>query len=414
MNVVGIIAEYNPFHNGHLYQIQQAREETNADYVVVILSGNYVQRGTPAIADKYTRTKMALSCGADLVFELPTVYATASAECFAFGGVSLLHSLGFVTHLCFGCETPNPELFLLLANLYTTEPACYKEQLLSYIKNGLSFPKARYQATIDYFKEQKNTSFSLKEIEHVLNQPNNILAIEYTKALQALGSSIKPVPIQRKQSGYHEKNLTNPISSATGIRTEYEQNQDFQTIEKHIPSTALSYLKQANKKTFPVVADDFSSLLYYKLLHTTKHEGYSEVSSHLFQRIKKKLSMDLSYTQFASELKSKDYVYTRICRGLLQILLELKHTDPKKRPPYLRLLGLNKAASHLISSKKDTDFHPLVPVITKVADAKSILSDVDYEIFQIDLTSSQIYYHICHQKFGSMPKSEYQQGPVIM
>ena len=211
MKVAGIIAEYNPFHNGHAYHIEEVRKKTGADYIIAIMSGNFVQRGGPAIVDKYTRTKMALLGGADLVIELPVVAATASAETFARCGVAILNSIGVVTHLGFGCETDDLELLHALANLFVEEPKEYQELLSSYLKEGLSYPAARAKAAGEYFQKfvadtsitNRNSTHNVYadgiidntlNIEATLNNPNNILAIEYLKALKQINSTIKPCP----------------------------------------------------------------------------------------------------------------------------------------------------------------------------------------------------------------------------
>ena len=207
MRTAGIIAEYNPFHRGHEYQIQYTKEKLGADYVIIAMSGDYVQRGTPALLAKHARADMALRCGADLVLELPVSVCTASAEAFAMGGVSLLDGLGVVDLLCFGSESGEISALKELAEILVEEPEKYKTLLKNFLSQGLSFPAARSQALTEYFKNPRNFSGDdfdgvltplFNEVTRILNTPNNILGIEYCKALLRLGSSIRPVTIRRE------------------------------------------------------------------------------------------------------------------------------------------------------------------------------------------------------------------------
>ena len=213
MKVAGIIAEYNPFHRGHQYHIEETRKKTGADYVVVVMSGDYVQRGEPAIADKYMRTQMALSGGADLIIEMPTIYATASAEYFATAGIGILDKLGCVDYLSFGSEWADIEDFSAYASLFLEEPEEYKEILQEQLKLGKSFPEARAFAAGKILFNSKPE----KAIEF-LKEPNHILGLEYIKALKRRNSSIEPIVIKRKHNHYHESKLTKGYSSATAIR----------------------------------------------------------------------------------------------------------------------------------------------------------------------------------------------------
>ena len=191
MTVTGIIAEYNPFHNGHAYQIKKAREMTKADYIVIVMSGDYVQRGTPAIIEKHLRAKMALNSGADLVLELPVRYATSSARDFARGAVAILQDLGVVDYLCFGSEHGHIDPFLEIANILNREPDCYKTVLRNELKKGSSYPAAHQKALLTAFRtldSERSTDLSTE----FLSAPNNILGVEYVRALKQLGSSIVP------------------------------------------------------------------------------------------------------------------------------------------------------------------------------------------------------------------------------
>ena len=200
MKVNGIVAEYNPFHNGHAYQMKHAKEATGADYTIIVMSGNFMQRGAPALLDKFTRAKMALECGADLVLELPTCYAASSAEFFAKGSVALFDKLGVTTNLCFGSECGNIDTLSRIAEIFYTEPEPYVESLRCNLKKGMSFPIARTWALLQYAP-------SLSDDKDVLSSPNNILGIEYLKALMSRNSKIVPFTTTRVGADYHDKRL---------------------------------------------------------------------------------------------------------------------------------------------------------------------------------------------------------------
>lgn len=247
MKVTGIIAEYNPFHNGHKYHIEKAKELTGADYVIVVMSGNFTQRGIPAFTDKYTRTRMALSCGADLVLELPLYYAAGSAEYFATGAVSLLDRLGVVDSLCFGSECGNIDALMHVASVLYNEPDSYKKLLQDALKSGQNYPAARHNALLQYLSMQPSERDAVNgnaidcdtvacaaitdvtDYEQILSSPNNILGIEYCKALLKLNSSITPYTIRREGGGYNDDTLSAVNSSALAIRTALSSKDNLPT-----------------------------------------------------------------------------------------------------------------------------------------------------------------------------------------
>jgi predicted nucleotidyltransferase len=227
MKVVGLITEYNPFHNGHKYHIEEARRITGADYVVAVMSGDFVQRGVPAIIDKYSRTRMALNNGVDLVLELPVCYATGSAEYFAHGAVAVLNALGVVDYLCFGSEAGEIELLQKATELIYSAPASFDDLLKAYLKEGLNYPAARQkalEAVTGSLSPDNNRPDDNNALIKVFTEPNNILGIEYLKAIHDLSASMQPVTIRREVAHYHEATLTridtpSVISSATAIRS---------------------------------------------------------------------------------------------------------------------------------------------------------------------------------------------------
>lgn len=403
MKTVGLITEYNPFHNGHQYHIEQAKKLSNASFVVVVMSGNFVQRGIPAITDKFTRAEIALKCGADFVFELPAYYAVSSAEQFAYGSVALLHQLGFIDSICFGGEYNDLTNLKLIADLLIQEPSSYKETLTNALKNGASFPAARQQALLSYLPD--------KTLLPLLSSPNSILGIEYLKALSQLNSSIKPFIVKRKGAGYSDEVLSDTIfSSATSIRKHINEEKAFHTLSDTMPKEAFSLLQQKQYKTFPIFSDDFSSLLYYKLRCTTKEQllDYLDLSEELADRIINNLIHYKTFEQFASLLKTKQYTRTRINRCFIHVLLDIK-----KKPytyKYARLLGFKKSASFLL---KKTD-KEIFPIITKPADAKHLLTEDCYKGFCQDIACTDIYNHIAFEKFHTTIPNDYKHPLVIL
>lgn len=414
MKICGIIAEYNPFHNGHNYHIEEAKRLTGADYCVIVMSGNFVQRGSPAIMDKYARTEMVLRSGADLVIELPSYYSTSSAEYFAKGAVNLLNKLGCITHICFGSECGDLEILTKIAGILANEPPEYQEMLRHNLKLGKSYPIARSQALLHLYPE-------LTQSLDVLSSPNNILGIEYIKSLIQLGSNIKPVTISRKGSGYHEYRFSTSTvhASATAIRVALGEGRPASVIEDQMPSAVFDIFQKKLASVPPLWKDDLSSQLRYKLL-SERNKGYEEyldVSPDLSDRIKNKLPEFTTFTEFSDLLKTKEITYTRVCRSLLHILLNMKkqdmafYKDSLDFIPYARILGFKKDSKELLSQIHQTT---TIPMITKLADAYSILSDDAYSMFIRDIEINSIYYGVVADKTGQPIQNEYTTQIVIV
>lgn len=418
MNITGIIAEYNPFHNGHLYQMEQIKKN-GAEYIIIVMSGNFLQRGTPSILDKWTRARMALSAGADLVIELPAVFATSSAQYFARGGVSILDKLGVVDTLSFGCETDNPSLLKECATYLWKEPDAYKEKLQAYLKEGKSFPKAREKAI---------RSFLGNEFAAFVSSPNNILALEYCIALLERSSSIQPMPILRKGNGYHEEALSaQSLPSATAIRNllaeqmnntvaNISNEEDFCTyLSSYLPSCVATILKE-NQSKLLLSQDTLSLLLKYKLLSKSNElEMYADVTSDFADKIRKNLNRYKNMTQFTDLLKSKDLTHTRITRALSHILLDITqnmYTDAKEHDYacYARVLGFKKSALPLLS---EIGKNSSIPLITKLADAHTQLSPQDYALLEHDIFCSHVYESVIADKASSPFQNEFTRQIVI-
>lgn len=404
MKTVGIIAEYNPFHNGHQYHIEEAKRLSGAEAVVVVMSGNFVQRGTPAIMPKHLRTEAAIKAGASLVIELPVCYATGTAEQFAQGAVSLLHKLGCVDLLCFGSECGDLEEMQKVANILYDEPKAYRELLQSKLRQGLSFPAARSRAMKELYPNESYAS--------ILEQPNNILGIEYLKALKRLKSSMIPFTVSRRVSEYHCKELQGNYSSATAIRTAL-QSEEINALKNQVPASTISILQETYEKRYPIYTNDFSLLLKYRLLKETENQAeesftkYADVSEELANRIRKQLNQYESYEQFCELLKTKELTYTRISRALLHILLEIKKDDLAEIS-YARLLGFRKQDAGLLTEIKNSSS---IPLISKLV-ATDELSEPAIQMLNMDIRVSNLYESVVVDKFKTSFINEYEH-PIV-
>lgn len=420
MKVTGLIAEYNPFHNGHLYHIQKSKEYTNADYLIVVMSGDYVQRGTPAIMDKYLRTQMALESGADLVLLLPVAYSCASAEYFAMGAVTLLDKLGVVDSICFGTESGNLKLLSKIASLLTTESPEFKKSLKSSLKEGNSYPCARNKAILACQDFCESSSSTYEEISNVLSEPNNILGIEYLKALFKRNSAINPITIPRIVSHYHDTALKEQFSSASAIRHLFKQSSSFPfSIKQAVPAPLFSLYQKYYGQTYPIYEDEFSLPIYYQLLKEKvplSLTRYQDLSSDLAQRIIHELDNFHSFSSFIEHIKTKQYTQTRIARCLLHILLELETQDYASYAafdyiPYARILGFKRDSIPLLTAIKS---HSSIPVFTKMVKAEKLLNKAQRKMLLQELFSSSLYRKIQEQKFHVTLPHEYARKLLIL
>ncbi|MCH5250720.1 MAG: nucleotidyltransferase [Lachnospiraceae bacterium] len=424
MKTVGIIAEYNPFHNGHKYQIEKAKEVTGAERCIIIMSGDFVQRGTPAIMDKYLRTKAALMCGADLVIELPVHYATASAEYFASGSVALLDRLGVADCICFGSECGDIDILSGIADVLISESDEFKNVLKQRLKEGASYPKARNEAICA-------AAPHLAEHLDVLNHPNNILGIEYLKALKRRKSSIKPYTVSRIGAGYNDIDLagaqnpmpstceSNVYSSALAIRKSIMSKNDISVINEQVPNRVYGIMEETYLKTFPIFPEDISLLLHYKLLQEQDigFERYFDIDTNFSDKIKKYLPNSLRHAGLCDVLKSKNMTYTRVARNLLHILLNIYQSDVdtyclQDYVYYARMLGFRKEAADILSAIKEISS---IPLISKLADAEDcIKSAAGIKMLQCDIQASHLYSMIVQHKFNCDFCNEYTEPIIIL
>ena len=405
MKVTAIIAEFNPFHNGHAWLINHAKSSRGADYVIILMSGNFVQRGEPAIFDKFTRAHMALLCGADLVLELPTAFATASAREFARAAAALADKTGLVNELLFGAEAPSQpdlqaEVLLSLlqetAEKLFTEETAFQEELRKHIKAGASYPRARAAA---FSRTLGNHSSSKAEaISELLSAPNSILALEYLQALKLRGSSIRPALALRQGDAYHEALPSgSPFASATALRRMLFSGK---SVSAYVPDCLLPFYGMSGCETMnpssfrttlsttapPCIGPEALSLpLQHRLLSLlrggTDFECFADVSSEIAGCLRRSAHRLCSYSSHVEELWTKQYTRSRISRALLHVLLGItkEQTEQMKQQdyiPFLRVLGFSNAAkAELLPTLKRC---AKVPVVTKAAAAKELLADEIY------------------------------------
>ncbi|MBQ8982305.1 MAG: nucleotidyltransferase [Lachnospiraceae bacterium] len=428
MKVTGIIAEYNPFHNGHQYQYRQIRNNTDTDYIVVVMNGDFMQRGEPAILNKYDRTHMALEEGADLVIELPVFYGTGSAEYFAAGGIYLLQALGCIDRVCFGCEYNDLSVLSDIATIYSDEQPDFRNYLNKSLKEGNSYPKARTNALLQYSKEH---GIILPDgIEKELSKPNNVLAIEYLKTLQKLSSDIKAYPIKRVGQDYHACELpdsdNNHLGSASAIRSVYA-DRSFRTpdsvmpsIEPLLPEASIRILTDAYGKYAPLSMDDFYPFIRYLLL-TNEHPltDYLDISEDLANRMESIYQPELSYSEYVDAIINKQYTRTRIMRCLLHILLGI--TKPfaveqkdSAKVPYARILGFRKESSGLLTAIREQGDLIVIQKVKDALDSFRINNPSAAALLQLDIRAAHLYEQICCQTYHSTIHNEYTQGMIIL
>ena len=397
--VLGIIAEYNPFHNGHLYHLETSKKITDCDYTVAIISGNFTQRGSTSVVDKWSKTKMALQNGVDLIIELPVLYSISSSENFADGAIKILNSLGIIDYLSFGSETPDITVLDSISDILCNEPKDYKKLLAAELDKGLSFPKARENALFDYIKNTntfENDKQDFEEYKKVLSSPNNILGIEYLKALKKYNSSIKPVCISRFATDYNSFDFSKNIASATAIR-ELIKNKDFNSIKTVVPKDSYSILMDCINY-WHIVPDlnCFEKEIIYTLRKMSIEEisNLPDVSEGLEFSIKKAANSCNTINEFLNIVKSKRYTVTRLQRILLYALLDISKEDmqlsKEVEMPYVRVLGFNDNGKKLVSEIATK--HPELKLITSVKKFVDGNSDKDLQIlFDKDVFATDVY-----------------------
>lgn len=406
MNVIGFITEYNPFHNGHLYHLERSKELTGADFCVALMSGSFVQRGEPAVFDKYARAAMALRAGVDLVLELPVAFSTASVMEFASFGVALFTALGGVDCLCFGSECGSLDPLARAAGLMERETPEFKELLLEGLKQGMSYPTGRSRALCllapSLFDEKKR---------ELLQSPNNLLGIEYIRAGIRQKSPLRFVTFLREGSHYHENGLPDAsfLPSAAALRRALKSG-DADALAPFIPVSSLD----AVRGELPLFADDLSSLLNYRILSGAFCD-IADLAPELEKRLQKSAFFPASFTERIRLLKSRSFTYSRISRALLHLALDLRAGDVQAfkqagYAPYARILGFRRQSAPLLKHLKETSS---IPLLTRPAAAKKTLPPLALAMLEQEIRASHICETIRYEKGGNY-KNEYQQGVVIV
>ena len=449
MKVAGVIAEFDPFHNGHAYFLRRVREVTSADFIIAVMSGDFTQRGNIAIAGKRLRTEAALLNGADVVIELPVQYATASAETFATGGISILKALNCADAICFGTEEEDIKALKSVARIFETESGEFKENISDCIKEGMSYPKARLEAAVRN-SGAAGEGLSGDRITEILCQPNNILAVEYIKAVSKLwnkrevtdcardkevdinykkvdikhdeinikrlkvdinqekvninrnrtdiNSKQDSVPelvnIKRESVDHDSVNTYGIYSSAKNIRNTLERTNSPETVAGFMPDNTKRLMEEHFGIDYPTFNRDLSSLLRYRLIMEDADSlmTYADMSAELARRIEKYKNDFRDIPQFTELIKTRNLTYTRISRALLHVLLSIKKDSMKEYAEcgytgYARVLGFKKGASELIRFMNEK---ANVPVITRCAEYKGKLKHPFKEMYEEDLKASLI------------------------
>lgn len=409
MSTVGIIVEYNPLHNGHLYHLQQSKKITGSDNVVAVMSGQFLQRGEPALVDKWARAEMALRAGCDLVLELPVAYSAQPAQWFAYGAVALLEATGVVDSVCFGSESGDLESLKLMASLLADEPPEFTALLAAKLKDGLPYPSAFTAAAKSYMQDQGMSDFAFS-----LEQPNHTLGLHYLMALLKINSRIAPFTLRREKSDYNQSDITDgQIASATALRKVLlGEEGSLDLLAPFAPASTIEILqREMNAGRGPIQWENFARPLFHELLRldVTELESYAEVTEGLEYRIKKVLPLlpELTVSALLQALKTRRYTHTKLQRMLLRILLghpkeSLTAQKLASGIDYIRVLGFSERGQQLLHKMRTK---ASVPVITSAArmesqylawDARATavyslaFNDVDPSTFKRDYTNPPI------------------------
>lgn len=398
MIVSAVTAEYNPFHNGHKFHMEETRKQTGCDYLIAVMSGDFTQRGEAAVFNKYIRAKAALMAGFDLVLELPTVYATSSADRFALGSLSLLNRLNCIDYISFGSESTDIDNLYNICNYQMSETYAESQTFKSELKKGESYRSA---------SKYGNTPL----------RSNDILGVSYLKALTTLGSDIKPILVKREGGDYF--NDESCSLSAMSIRRTLAECGNLNNCADKITCDILSYYSDVLSSVNPVCNNDLSSCVYQALLSNISSgvdlTQFYDVSETISGKIQSKLCDFSSFDEFTELLLSKDVIASRIRRALIHILLGIKDEDIQLYDNagytgYARILGFRESSKELLGYvNKNTD----IPLIAKSADARKFLNDTSYKMFNTDLTAADLYEHsIC--KTVHKIKPDIAISPIIL
>lgn len=396
MNILGLIVEYNPFHNGHLYHLEKSKEITNATHTVAIMSGNFLQRGEPALFDKYTRAEIAVKNGVDLVIELPTMYACQSAEIFSYGAIATLNSLNTINSICFGSEEGNIDILYTISKILVDEPLEFRSSLKKYLDEGMLYPTARSYALFDYISNNNLLDISKERLLSILNSSNNILGLEYIKSLIKLDSDIKPYTITRIASSYNSEDINSNICSATAIRKSLKEFNDLSLISNVVPEQTYECLdNKINDKFIPMFDDKYYNLLSSIILRDKDIlNSYFDVNEGIENKIYDNVFTSNSLYSLHESIKSKRYTMTKIKRTLNNILLGITKDDMNKvkdvrSMPYIRVLAFNNRGREILKSIKNNSD---ITIINKFSNIAFNLDDNIFKtLISYDIKSSNMY-----------------------
>ena len=408
MNLLGLVVEYNPFHNGHKYHLEKSKELTNATHTMAIMSGSFLQRGEPALFDKYTRAEIAVKNGVDLVIELPTLYSCQSAEIFSHGAIATLNSLNCVNSVCFGSEEGNVEILRTIAEILVREPEEFRSSLKKYLDDGLVFPIARSKSLYDYINKNNLLSLKEEELQQVLNSSNNILGIEYIKSLIKLNSSIKPFTITRVASEYNSKNIESNICSATAIRNSLKNNSNLELIKNVVPTSTFEEIENKISQKFnPLYDSDFYDILSSTIIRDFDNlTNYFEVNEGIENKIYSNIFKSKTLEELIDLTKSKRYTMTKIKRTLNNILLGIIRDDVLKvkdlsQVPYIRILAFNNKGREIIKKIKDSSDIEIITKFSKISHIEDPLFDT---LIKYDLKASNMYNMIYYKNNKNLVK----------
>ncbi|MCR5278898.1 MAG: nucleotidyltransferase family protein [Lachnospiraceae bacterium] len=403
MKTAAIICEYNPFHNGHAYQIDYIKKNTDTDRIIAIISGDFVQRGEPAVICKEARTRMALEAGVDAVFLLPVVYSTGSADMFAKGAVTIACGLN-ADYLCFGSECGDIAALQEAASILSKEGNADSPKIKEKMSEGLTFAKAR--------------ALSFPEYEKILSSPNNVLGIEYIIAGQSMNAGFKYITHKRVGAAYNDLsiNTDSDKQSATALRS-IIRNGKPDDIKPFVPECAFNILRGEIVHNRVLTSDNFSDILFAKLMNMDENEQFLEVSPDLYNRIKNLLPAYKGFEDFVDSIKAKNHTRTGLMRALTHILLNI-HAKPSNtivsfkdvsKLAHVRLLGFREDHADVLTHIKKTG---TLNIVSKVPDVLQSLDSFNKALFDQDLCASTLYDYAITRKESSARTPEYSK-PVI-
>ncbi|MGL5753628.1 MAG: nucleotidyltransferase [Paraclostridium sp.] len=408
MKLVGLVVEYNPFHNGHLYHLNKSKEITQATHSIAVMSGNFLQRGEPALFDKYTRAKMAVANGVDLVIELPTLFACQSAEIFSHGAITLLNSLGCVDSVCFGSEEGDINILYEIAKILNDEPLEFKNLLKNYLDEGLLFATSRSKALYDYIKNNSLLDVPEEKLNNILNSSNNILGIEYIKSILRVDSSIKPQTISRIKAEYNSEVIESNICSATAIRKSLKECSSLHNIERVVPNNTFRLISECINSDFHPMFDDyfFDTIKQLTCRDLSLLSSYFDVNEGIENKIYKSVFHSNSLDELQQNIKSKRYTLTKIKRILNNILLGITKNDMNKVKsisyiPYVRILAFNDKGREII---KQIKLNSDITIVNKFSNINTNNDDIFKTLISYDIKASNIYNLIYYKNNANLLK----------